>query len=173
MMFRLQTCALVLLLAAALACSRSREGVIHVAGRTPIKVTDEELIAYASWLHDYVKLQKEGRIESEEMFGRLSRRDSWAKADGISSDPALLAMVERHRNAMAELERRMPAENAKMQALSETIAGVVTVDLSGRKVELVPGHNEIALTTARQRYGDEFVDWILSREALIVRTVSR
>lgn len=169
---RLRTCAVIALVAAALACGRGREGVVKFDGQRALAVTEDELTRYAAWWRDYLTLVNRNRIEMDAVTRSVSSKYSFADTDRIAQDPELLATLDRQRSAMQELDRRRPVDGLKMQALRDTVPGVATLELQGDKVAYVPGHNEIALAAARQRYGDEFVDWVISRESVIARILS-
>ena len=49
---------------------------------------------------------------------------------------------------------------------------MATLEHQGDKVVYVPGHDEIALAAARNKYGDKFVDWVVSREKMIARALA-
>jgi len=49
---------------------------------------------------------------------------------------------------------------------------VATLEHQGDKVVYVPGHDEIALAAARNKYGDKFVDWVVWREKMIARALA-
>jgi hypothetical protein len=167
-----RACGVIVLAAAAIACGTSREGVIHFAGQPPLAVTEDDLAKYVRWWRDYLTLVQRHRLELDATTQRVAARYPFAQTDRIAQDPELLATLERQRSAMQELMDQTPVDGLKMQALRDAVPGVATFDLEGGKVVYVPGHDEIVLAAARQRYGDKFIDWLLSRESLIARAVA-
>ena len=169
---RLRKYAVIAFAAAALACGRSREGVIKFGDQPGLVVTEDDLTRYVAWWRDYLTLVNRHRIELDAVTRSVSSKYSPGETDRMSQDPELLATFDRQRSAMQELEGRRPVDGLKMQALRDTVPGVATLEFQGDKVAYVPGHNEIALAAARQRYGDKFVAWVVSREAVIARILS-
>jgi hypothetical protein len=159
--------------ALAIACSRPREGAVRTDGQTAIRVTDDELAKYVVWWRDYLELVARNQAELEELRQRISSKYSFAETGRISQDPELLATLDRQRSTMQELDNRRPVDGLKMQALRDTVPGVATLEFQRDKVVYVPGRNEIALAAARQKYGDQFVDWIVARESTIARILSQ
>jgi hypothetical protein len=170
---RLRTGAVIALAAAALACGRSQESVVKVDGQPGLAVTEDELTKYVAWWREYLTLVNRHLIEMEAVTRSVSSKYSFADTDKVSQDPVLLATLDRQRSAMQELDSRRPVDGLKMQALRDTVPGVATLEFQSDKVAYVPGHNDIALAAARQKYGDKFVDWIVSREGAIARTLSQ
>jgi hypothetical protein len=167
-----RACGVIVLAAAAIACGRSREGVIEFDGQPALSVTEDELANYVRWWRDYLTLVDRHRIELEAVTQRVSSKYPLAQTDRSAQDPELLATFERQRRAMQELMNHMPVDGLKMQALRDAVPGVATFDLKGGKAVYVPGHDEIVLAAARKRYGDKFIDWLISRESSIARALS-
>lgn len=118
-------------------------------------MSDDDLRNYVLWLRDYKNL--------------LNRHIGELEAEGSGTDA--LTLGERHRREMQELNARMPVSGLKLYALRETVAGVATIDIERQKAVFVPGRNEMALASARKKYGNDFVDWIVSNEPMIDRTM--
>ena len=146
--------------------------MVKFDGQPALVVTEDELTKYVAWWHDYLTLANRNRIEMDAVTRSVSSKYSFGDTDKISQDPELLATLDRQRSAMQELDSRRPVDGLKMQALRDTVPGVATLEFQGDKVAFVPGHNEIALAAARQRYGDKFVDWVISRESVIALILS-
>jgi hypothetical protein len=68
---------------------------------------------------------------------------------------------------------RMPLKGAKAQALSDTLAGIGAIIAQPHKLVFAARRVEQALAKARQKYGNDYVQWVLSRESAIVDTLSK
>jgi hypothetical protein len=168
---RVRTFAGIAIAVVAIACAK-HEGVVKTAGQPELAVTDDELTKYVRWWRDYLTLVNRHLIELDAVRKRVSSKYSFADMNRMSEDPELLATVERQRSAMQELDSHRPVDGLKMQALRDTVPGVATLEYQGDKVVYVPGHDEIALAAARNKYGDKFVDWVVSREKMIARALA-
>jgi hypothetical protein len=155
-----------------------RTSVLHVPARRYLLrvvqhvVTIKKLLADSCatiWWCDYLTLVNRHLIELDAVKQRVSSKYSFADTYRISEDPELLATLERQRSAMQELDSHRPVDEVKMQALRDTVPGVATHEFQGDKVVYAPGHDEIALAVARNKYGGKFVDWVVSREKMIAR----
>jgi hypothetical protein len=67
---------------------------------------------------------------------------------------------------------RMP-QGSTVNALQATLPGVGRMLFRPPVMVYEPGRNEVVLSAARAKYGDEFVDWVLARERLIVEALSK
>lgn len=132
-----------------------------------ITVTDDELNRFLEWVRqDQIQTDRHAQ-ENREIVNKI---DS-------NTDPAYAAMVERQRKEMEAMKNAMPVSEEKARALVQTIQGIGGWRADESQIEVrsvfVPGHSERLLAQARQKYGDEFVDWVLSRESRIVQTLTR
>lgn len=133
---------------------------VHAAGQ-PIVVTEDDLEKYVRWSRDFAVQANKNIVEMRAMTDR----------SGVSQSE-VVSMVERQRRESAEIMSREPATGVKSNALGAAIAGVVSIDFQGDKVEYRFGHDEVALASARQKYGDQFVDWVVAREDKIRKILS-
>ena len=98
-----------------------------------------------------------------ELHDHLNRKYSFADLDKVQQDPELLAMMARHRQeAMAHQDKR-PGAGQVADGFDSVLAGLGrSLNRDGRTVYEVH-HDESALRGARGKYGDKFVDKVLSR----------
>ena len=134
--------------------------------------TDEELTSYLEWLRDWKHLANRNRTELEAglepIFARYPSRDP----NAVASDPEWLALHRRQAEGMQAHMNRRP-RGLIINALEATLPGVGRMVARTDAMDYVPGRDEAVLSAARARYGNEFVDWVLARERVIVETLSR
>lgn len=153
-------------------CSR-KNARLKPDGRQEIGISEDELIKYLVWWREYATLTSHNMAEMKAVSDRIAARYSLGSSDRIAQDPELVAMLERQQVAARDIEARAPLSRPKMEALGETVAGIATLEPKDGGVVFVAGHNEIALASARSKYGDEFVDWVVARESLVARVLSQ
>lgn len=128
-----------------------------------VTISDAEIDSYIEWWRTDVAFVTKHLGEMGELQERLSRKYSPANIDKIQSDPDVLAMMERQREERMEHHRNKPISPEKAGGFDSVLAGLGrTVTRDGRTVYEVH-HQERALRGARDKYGDPFVDKVLSR----------
>jgi hypothetical protein len=129
-----------------------------------VTISDDEIDSYIAWWRAELDLGRERVREMDELLERLDKKYSLADLDKVQEDPELLAMLERQREEAMERKRNTPIAQEKAEGFDSVLAGLGrTVNREGRTIYEVH-HEERALQGARDKYGDEFVDKVLSRE---------
>lgn len=125
--------------------------------------TDEELMAYLTWMRDWKQLADRNVAEYNATVERVAARYSLAETGKIAYDPEVLATSARAAESIKahfDLKpsgRTIDGIQAALEGLGLTIPQMVYTGL----------RNEEALARARQMYGDDLVDWMLAREATV------
>lgn len=131
--------------------------------------TDEELMAYLTWMRDWKQLAARNVAEYDATVERVAARYSLAETGKIAYDPEVLAASARgaeSNKAHFELKpsgRTIDGIQAALEGLGLTIPQMT---YSGIR-------NEEALARARQMYGDHLVDWVLARETTVTAMLSQ
>ena len=131
--------------------------------------TEEELMAYLTWMRDWQQLTARNVGEYNATVERVAARYSPADTGKIAYDPEVLAVSARgaeSNKAHFDLKpsgRTIDGIQAALEGLGLTIPQFT---YSGIR-------NEEALARARRMYGDDLVDWVLGREATIASMLSR
>jgi hypothetical protein len=129
--------------------------------------TDEELMAYLTWMRDWNQLTASNVAEYNATVDRVAANYSLAETDKVAHDPEIVAASARTAEAnKAHFDqkpsgRKIDGTQATLEGLGLTIA---QTDYSGIR-------NEEALARARRMYGDNLVEWVLEREATIASTL--
>ena len=133
--------------------------------------TETELTSYLEWVRDWKHLANRNRAELEVATGTIFARYPSGDEGAAANDPEWLALHARQKQAMQAHMDRMPS-GLIIKALETTLGGVGRMLIGTHSVSYVPGRDEAVLSAARARYGDEFVDWVLAREGVIIGTLS-
>ena len=146
------------------------------AGAPPLRAerirvpTEEELTSYLEWLRDWRHIVNRNRAEMDVAAESIFARHPTGDVAAIASDPEWLAVQQQLKDRMeAHVDRR--SAGLVLNALAATVRGVGRMVARPHGMDYVPGRDEAVLSAARARYGDEFVDWVLARERLIVETL--
>jgi hypothetical protein len=138
------------------ACSRKAVAVT-TATRTPssakgaVEITDDEIERFIEWNRDWIGLARKHTDETQEVSNRVAEkyRQDFSR---MSEDPELRATLDRQRAEMQEHMNRCPLDDAQIQAVKAVYEGIV------------PQRNEQALSNARRKYGNKFVDRVVAHE---------
>lgn len=157
-----------------LACGseQSGAGAPRLRAERPRVPTEEELTGYLEWVRDWKHLANRNRAELEPALQAIFARYPSGDPGAVASDPEWLALHARQKEKMQAHMDRMPP-GLIVNALAATLAGVGRMVARPQSWEYVPGRDEAVLSDARAKYGDEFVDWVLARESVIVGTLSQ
>ncbi len=146
-----------------------------------VTLTEEELARFLAWMRADVALSD--RIEEDTRTMTQEVADRVQPGEDGSRDPQYIAMLERHRSELQADKEAMPLDEERARALTQTIAGI-----GGYRTEFderpglvkgythkmfFPGRDEQKLEKDRQKYGKEFVAWVLAREHTITETLAR
>ena len=102
------------------------------------------------------------------MSQRLSTKYSHAETHKVADDPELLTMVKRQSATMQELEARSPLTGLKREALEAVIGGIAPREFHPDKMTYARRRDGAVLSEAAEKYGEEFVAWVVARESQIV-----
>jgi hypothetical protein len=133
------------------------------AAASQITISDDEIDSYIEWWREEMAMGRRRVEEMNELSERLNSKYSLADLHKIQEDPELLAMMERHREEGLEHRRNKPISEEKAGGFDSVLAGLGrSLNRDGRTVYEVH-HDDSALKGARHKYGDKFVDKVLSR----------
>lgn len=133
--------------------------------------TDDELMAYLVWGRDWKQLANRNKAELDAVAEQAAAKLSFKDTDKLAQDPELLAVIDRQTKAMkAHLD--LAPRGPMVEAFKAAISGIGSMVPRPDGWVWVSRRDESVLAAARQRYGDEFVGWVLAREATIVATFS-
>jgi hypothetical protein len=169
----------VIMMSFALAAACSGSSVDHGASKEAPRgstagpeQSDAALTQYLAWQHDFRTQVKRHRIEQEATAQRVAGKYP-AFSTGLSTDPELLAVLTRQRRDMQFLMDRMP-KGPTMEALGATIEGLGTTTAGPEGIALIytPRRDEAVLDSARAKYGDGFVRWVIQHEGTITAALT-
>jgi len=172
---RVLICVTLSFAAVVVSCGKKEFASAHRAGpgAAGIALTDDELASYLTWSREYIALANSHKAELDAVAERGAARLPFGDPGKIAQDPELLAALDRQRTAMQAQLDRMPLKGAKAQALGETLAGIGAFVAQPDGLVYTARRDEQALANARRKYGDEYVQWVLSRESTIVATLGK
>ena len=134
--------------------------------------TEAELMSYLEWHRDLKLLTNRNRADTDAVMGRISSRNPSVDAPTIAADPEWRALSQQLVSEMQAHLNRVP-KGLTASALQATILGVGRMVIHPTAMVFEPGRDESALSAARAKYGDEFVDWVLAHEDVIVATLGQ
>lgn len=133
--------------------------------------TDEALMGYVEWTRDWKQLTNRHKAEldlvTEQAAARLPLKDLGKAVE----DPDFVATLGRQGAEMKAHFAGLP-RGPMADGFQATLEGIGTMLPQPNGYIYVPGRDDARLATARKTYGDEFVDWVLEREATIVAILS-
>ena len=94
------------------------------------------------------------------------------EVDKVAEDPELLELLAAQREAMLALQRRQPLDGLALRAVLTVLEGLAPLRVEPGRLYYVAARDEAVLAQARRAYGDAFVDWMVSREPLILETLT-
>ena len=125
--------------------------------------TDEELMAYLTWMRDWKQLAERNVAEYNATLERVAVKYSLADTGKVAYDPEVLAASARG----AESSKAHFDEKPQGRTVDGIQAVLEGLGLTIPQMNYSGVRNEEAMARARRRYGDDFVDWVLAREATI------
>ena len=125
--------------------------------------TDEELMAYLTWMRDWRQLAELNVAEYNATVDRVAARYSLAETGKIAYDPEVLAASAR----AAESNKAHFDVKPEGRTIDGIQAALEGLGLTIPQMNYTGVRNEEALAGARRMYGDELVDWVLAREVTI------
>ena len=129
-----------------------------------VSISDEEIDGCIAWWRADLDLGRRHLEEMNRFAEGLEAKYTFAEIHKIQEDPELLALLERQREERLEHRRSLQVPREKVDGFESVLAGLGrSLNRDGRTVYEVH-HEESALRGARDKYGDEFVDKVLSRE---------
>ena len=131
--------------------------------------TDEELMAYLTWMRDWKQLAERNVAEYNATVERVAARYSLAETGKIAHDPEVLAASAR----AAESNKAHFDVKPKGSTIDGIQAALEGLGLTIPQMNYTGVRNEEALARARRMYGDKLVDWLLAREATITSMLSQ
>ncbi|HEX2781128.1 MAG TPA: hypothetical protein VHM30_16630 [Gemmatimonadaceae bacterium] len=137
------------------------------AGRravSPLAPSDSDLAAFLDWQRQLMLLVGQQRAEQDSLVATLAR--TGLQPEGLSTNPQLLALVERQRTAMDELQSRIP-RGPTATGLGFALPGLGQMTGTAEGLVWIPKRDDAVLAQARARFGDDFVDWLIAREDII------
>jgi hypothetical protein len=134
--------------------------------------SDSALATWLEWHRDWGRLVNRHRAELDVEVARRAAEHPGVQQRALAVDPDYLAIFNRQREEMREMMARAP-HGLIAEGLAETLLGIgkLTGSSQGTMVFL-PGRDDVALSAARAKYGDDFVQWVLSHEAEITSTLA-
>lgn len=162
--------ALVTLAASCTGRESGRSGAAAVTYRAARPARSDSVLAtWLEWQRDVSRLVNRHRAELD---AEVARRGAAHPGEQLAVDPDYLAIFDRQRNEMREMTARAP-HGLTAEGLAATLPdiGMLTANSQGTMV-FIPRRDDAALSAARAKYGDEFVQWVLGHEAEIRSTLA-
>jgi len=129
-----------------------------------VTISDDEIDSYIEWWRADNAFVRKHLREMDELTERLNRKYSLADLNKVQTDPDLLAMLDRQREERMEHQRNKPISREKAEGFDSVLAGLGGSGNRGGRTVYEINHHDRALRGARDKYGDTFVDKVLSRE---------
>lgn len=128
-----------------------------------ISISDAEIEACIAWWRADLDLGRRHLEETNQLMDSLDAKYTFAEIHKIQEDPELLALLARQHEERLDHRRNRRVPPEKADGFDSVLAGLGrSLNRDGRTVYEVH-HDARALQGARHRYGDEFVDKVLSR----------
>jgi hypothetical protein len=151
------------------AASEARQGTTTPAAAPDGLPTDEELMAYLTWLRDWMQLTHRSKAELDAVTEQTAPKYSLADTGKIVQDPDVVAVIERNGEAN-KAHFALKPKGRTVDAINATLEGM------GLMIPY-PGysgvHDDEKLAQARRRFGDAVVDWVLERESTVASMLSQ
>lgn len=146
------------------------QAIVH--GQERATVTEDQLVRQLKSMLEQQELGLRHYFAAKEMSERVGRKYGLHEVDKVAEDPELLELLAAQREAMLALQRRQPLDGLALRAVLTVLEGLAPLRVEPGRLYYVAARDEAVLAQARRAYGDAFVDWMVSREPLILETLT-